>query len=137
MTITLLATIAVCLSLALLSGCDSPSDAEAIAARLRQHYHDRPLNYGWMLAGIDVPSPHEIVVNVQIDGEGLTDSKGLAESKAMAEQIRLRNRMDQMAIARIACPNTESAQFGPLPQEVRLFIALKNQRGEFIRAQCK
>jgi hypothetical protein len=112
--------------LILLAGCGESEDAaQKGAAMLRAYYSQKPLDFGWEVTRIERVADGELRIDVLVNDENVVN------------QIKIRSRMDQMSIARLACPDAEHPFLKSLNHDLKMNIALNTRDVVIVRSACR
>lgn len=121
-------TTAAVLAVAVLAaGCGDGGGAKKTAKEIRDYYY-----YAWK-----PPSPDWDVLKVSVGKDKTITIKASILNKTLTKAIMERSRMEQMGIARLACPAANAEVWKAVKKEQLVGITLSGEAGHIINALCK
>ena len=111
----------------LVAACGDGGSAKKTASELRDYYYTtwKPPSPDWEVLKVRVTKDKTVTVTANINNKGL--------SKAIME----RSRMEQMEIARLACPAVNAGVWKDITKKQLVGISLTGDAGHIINALCK
>ncbi len=111
----------------LTAACGDDGSAKKTASELRDYYYTtwKPPSPDWEVLKVRVTKDKAVTITANINTKGL--------SKAIME----RSRMEQMEIARLACPPANAGVWKAVTKEQLVGISLTGDAGHIINALCK
>lgn len=116
--------IAACVATGLLAACDDGKETAVALQELAAYYDSRGLDFSWEATKIEA---HDAEILVEI----------IVRDQSVADQIKVRSRMDQMAIARLGCPNPDEPWNGKVARGLRVSVELVTEAGVLVKSTCK
>ncbi len=111
----------------LAAACGEGGDAKKTANELRDYYYTT-----WK-----PPSPEWEVLKVHVTKDKTVNVAASINTKALTKVIMERSRMEQMEIARLACPAANADVWKAVTKKQLVGISLTGDAGHIINALCK
>ncbi len=121
------APVAVLVVAFLAAACGDSGDPKKTASKLRDYYYTT-----WK-----PPSPDWEVLKVRVTKDKTVSVTANINTKALTKAIMERSRMEQMEIARLACPAANADVWKAVNKEQMVGISLSGDAGHIINALCK
>ncbi len=111
----------------LTAACGEGGNAKETASEIRDYYYTtwKPPSPDWEVLKVHVTKDKTVNITANINTKGL--------SKAIME----RSRMEQMEIARLACPAVNAGVWKDITKKQLVDISLTGDAGHIINALCK